>query len=88
VRQIFRSLGHLPQGVLRKYGNELILAALCQVIANSLSLQALQLPNSESLWKPPIDQSLKHREAVVQEAAAEAMTALSKLILCDQHVKI
>ena len=86
--QIFKCLGGLPQSVLRSYGNELILAALCRLIASSLSSRALQLPNSESLWRPAVDQSLKHREVMVQESAASAMAALSKLALCDQRVNI
>lgn len=41
---------------------------------------------SEAWWRPALDASLKHRDSVVQESAANAMSIVSKLRLCDEYV--
>jgi hypothetical protein len=81
-------LSKLPARVIKKYGNELILSAICLLTENSLSCNALTIPNSESWWRPALDASLKHRDVAVQESAAGTMAALSKLQSCRDYVKV
>lgn len=83
----FMCLSKLPARVVKKYGNELILSAICLLTENSLSGNALAIPNSENWWRPALDASLKHRDDAVQESAAGAMAALSKLQPCSDYVK-
>ena len=80
-------LSKVPARVIKNYGNELILSAICLLTENSLSREALTTPNSESWWRPALDVSLKHRDDTVQESAARSIAALSKLQLCSDYVK-
>jgi hypothetical protein len=84
----FMRLSKLPARVIKKYGNELILSAICLLAENSLSRDALAIPNSEGWWRPALDASLKHRDVTVQESAAGTMAALSKLQSCSDYVKV
>jgi len=79
-------LGKVPSLVLKKYGNELVLSALCDVIATSASETALSSPEATKWWRPVTDRCIQHRDSTVQEAAARAFASVSQLILCDDIV--
>jgi tubulin-specific chaperone D len=61
--------------------NDLVIAASCQVIANSMTVTETGLGEGSSvrLWRKILDVGLKHRSTVVQEAAADAMRIISDL---------
>lgn len=61
--------------------NDLVIAASCQVIANSMTVTEIGLGEGSSvrLWRKILDVGLKHRSTVVQEAAADAMRIISDL---------
>jgi hypothetical protein len=87
--QTFRYLGRIPQDILQSSRNELVASAACQLIANSISLAEIQLDQNSSVphWRKIVNDGLKHRAPSVQEAAAEAMAAVSKLTDCSLIVK-
>ena len=61
--------------------NDLVVAASCQVIANSMTVTEIRLGEGSSvrLWRKIVDVGLKHRSTAVQEAAADAMRTISDL---------
>jgi tubulin-specific chaperone D len=67
----------------------LVAATSCLVIANSVTLAEIeseelnQMPN----WRKIIESGLKQSKVTVQEAAATAMAAVSKLIDCSALAK-
>ncbi|KAH9049928.1 TBCD protein [Lactarius hengduanensis] len=70
VRQeAFSFLADVPVDMIRSPRNELVTAAACQLIANSVTLKEI-LPEGLS----------SHRKSTVQEAAAAALAAVSKLV--------
>jgi hypothetical protein len=78
-----------PLTVILSPRNELVTSAACYLIANSITLTEIQLGENSSVpqWRKIIDHGLKHRRANVQEAAANAMAAVSKLVDCSAVVK-
>ena len=68
--------------------HELVTAAACRLIASSISLSEIQLEQRSSVphWRKIIDIGLKHRDSDVQEAAAEALGEVSKLVDCSPVV--
>lgn len=84
VPQIFKQVDILSDKALKGYRNDLLLEASCQLIASTISEGALQArPDSPDKdvpkWKMILDLSLKHRNAVVQEAGARLFGTLSQL---------
>ncbi|KAF8583340.1 ARM repeat-containing protein [Ramaria rubella] len=85
--KIFKHLTKLSPSMLQKHRNEQILEATCQFLAHTLSMSAIQLDSSPTpRWRIIIDQGLRHRETNVQEAAANAMQALSMVTDCSSDV--
>ncbi|KAF8327012.1 ARM repeat-containing protein [Cantharellus anzutake] len=80
--EVFKLLGRVPPSVLKKYGNELVLGALCDLIATSASEIALSLPEASTWWRPVLDRCIQHRNVAVQEAVARAFASTSQLVLC------
>jgi hypothetical protein len=74
----------LPSNTLNRYQNELILESSCQLIANAVSVQALELSDS---WRDVIDLAMKKVEPSVQDAAAQAMRAVSTIQDCSSEVE-
>lgn len=89
IRKIFGYLVKIPQDIVQAPRNELVTAAACQFIANSLTMSEifLEQKGSASHWRKFIDIGLRHRSSSVQEAAAEAMAAVSRLVDCSSMVK-
>lgn len=94
--KIFQSLAGIPEKTLKIHRNDLILQASCLVIASSVSQDALRLqPDYDGgalkrpppLWRAIFNAALEHRNQVVQEAAAKAVTALSMLRDCSSDVE-
>ncbi|KAG2129100.1 TBCD protein [Suillus clintonianus] len=87
-RKIFAHIAIVPQDVVLAPRNALVLAAACDLIASSLTLQEVELQEKSSVphWKKIVDQGLRHRSSSVQQAAATAMATTSSLIDCSSDV--
>jgi hypothetical protein len=75
--------------MIRSPRNELVTVAACQLIASSISLKEILLEGLSSVphWRSIIDMGLKRRKSTVQEAAAHALAAVSKLVDCSSIVQ-
>ncbi|KAG1751240.1 TBCD protein [Suillus lakei] len=84
-RKIFALIAMVPQDAVMAPRNDLVLAAACDLIASSLTLQEVELQEKSSVphWKRIVDQGLRHRSPSVQQAAAAAMATTSSLIDCS-----
>lgn len=60
---------------------ELLVAAACRLVANSITLKGLRLAETSTMpkWKKVVEVGLKHRQTLVQEAAAVAIARISSL---------
>lgn len=68
--------------------HELVTAAACQLIASSISVEETESTQSSiSHWRVIVDLGLKSRSATVQDAAATALAAVSKLVDCSAIVQ-
>ena len=94
--KIFQSLADIPEKSFKLHRNDLLLEASCFVIASSASSNALELQpdydgmglkHSPPRWRALFNAALEHRNQVVQEAAAKAVTALSMLRDCSSDVE-
>ncbi|KAJ7288359.1 TBCD protein [Mycena rebaudengoi] len=87
-REVFACLAHIPEHVLLGARNELITAAACGLLAHSITLREIELKDKSTVpnWRKVLDFGLKHRNAGVQEAAAAAMGAVSRLVDCQAVV--
>ena len=94
--KIFQSLANIPEKSLKIHRSDLLLEASCFVIASSASSNALELqPDYDGRglkdppprWRAIFNAALEHRNQVVQEAAAKAVTALSMLRDCSRDVQ-
>jgi hypothetical protein len=86
---VFSFLVDVPVDMIRSPRNELVTVATCQLIASSISLKEILLEGLSSVphWRMVIDMGLKHRKSTVQEAAAHALAAVSKLVDCSSIVQ-
>ncbi|KAG1906602.1 tubulin folding cofactor D C terminal-domain-containing protein [Suillus fuscotomentosus] len=84
-QKIFAFIAIVSKDVVMSPRNGLVLAAACDLIASSLTLQEVELQEKSSVphWKRIIDQGLRHRSSSVQQAAAAAIAATSSLIDCS-----
>jgi tubulin-specific chaperone D len=69
---------------LKGYGNDILLEASCLLISSSISQEALAVrpdigAKPVPRWRFILDISLRHRNDVVQEAAARTIGVLSHL---------
>ncbi|KDQ11508.1 hypothetical protein BOTBODRAFT_457108 [Botryobasidium botryosum FD-172 SS1] len=85
--QIYRDFITMPLSTFQKYRSELVLEAACNLIANCVSLEALQLDSPTPRWKAIFELGLKHQSESVQEAAAAAMASISRLVDYSTDVK-
>lgn len=88
-QEAFSFLADVPVDMIRSPRNELVTVAACQLIASSISLKEILLEGQSSVphWRMIIDMGLKHRKSTVQEAAADALAAVSKLVDCSSIVQ-
>lgn len=89
LHQIFAYLAKIPQDVVQAPRNELVTAAACQLIASSITATEVQQDQNSSVphWRKLVDVGLRHRSSAVQEAASEAMAAVSTLVDCSSVVE-
>ncbi|RDB18014.1 Tubulin-specific chaperone D [Hypsizygus marmoreus] len=81
MRETFEALSRIPLEVVIGSRNAVITAAACRLISITLTFPEMQ-PDTTSVshWRKIVDHGLKHRVPFVQEAAAEAMASMSKLV--------
>jgi tubulin-specific chaperone D len=86
--QIFVLLNIVPSRAIQSPRNDLITEAACHLIAVSITAGEISNPSRSkvSQWRTIVDFGLKHRNPVVQEAAATAMAHVSKLVDCSAIV--
>ncbi|KAG5648314.1 hypothetical protein DXG03_004886 [Asterophora parasitica] len=80
LREIFRSLSRVPFDVVVGSRNAIVTAAACRLISVALTLPEVSNATTVFHWRKIIDHGLKHRTPFVQEAAADAMATVSKLV--------
>lgn len=74
-------LADVPSIIVVSRRHEIITAAACELIANGISSAEANEPSSDV-----IDFGLKSPSIVVQEAAAAAMAAVSRLTDCTAQI--
>jgi hypothetical protein len=64
--------------------SELVTAAACSLLARTITLVEVNLHDNSASpnWRKLLDFGLKHRSTPVQEEAAAAMGAVSRLVDC------
>ena len=89
LRQIFPLLNRVSQKIVLSHRNELITAVACQFIAHCVSQSEVQSQSSSTTphWRGIVDFALRSSSVIVQESAAEAMAAVSRLVDCNTQVE-
>ncbi|TFY52216.1 hypothetical protein EVJ58_g10139 [Rhodofomes roseus] len=86
-RKVFAYLVQVPLSAVESPRHELITATACNLIANGISPAEISSDEtSVPHWRKVVDIGLKSKSMAVQEAAAGAMTAVSKLVDCSAIV--
>ncbi|KAH8104609.1 TBCD protein [Cristinia sonorae] len=87
-RQIFGYLSIIPSFTVLSPRQELITAAACNLIAASVALVDLEThaQDVQPPWRRIVEFGLKSKGVPVQEAAAQAMSAISSLVDCSSAV--
>ena len=84
---MFAYLVQVPANIIESPRHDLVTAAACNLIAKGISSAEI---NSEGTsvphWRKVVDVGLKSKNMSVQEAAAGAMAAVSKLVDCSAVV--
>lgn len=80
--KIFRYLSRVPESTLLGPRNEIVTAAACEFITQTITSSeiALGAKSSVSNWRKIVEYGLKHRDIAVQEAATATMGAISRLV--------
>ncbi|KAH9942878.1 ARM repeat-containing protein [Amylocystis lapponica] len=87
-RKIFSYLADVPIATVQSSRHELVTAAACHLIASSITVAETQAAQSSvPHWRAIVDFGLKSRTTAVQEAAAAALAAVSKLVDCSAIVQ-
>ncbi|KAJ7459837.1 TBCD protein [Mycena latifolia] len=84
LRQAFGCLALIPESVLLGPRSELVTAAACGLLAQTITVAEINLQTNSAVpnWRKVLDFGLKHRSTPVQEEAAAAMGAVSRLVDC------
>lgn len=83
--QIFSYLETIPSNLVLSPRHPLLTAAACKLIAASIALEHIDYHSEGKLpsWRKIVEFGLTSKDVPVQEAAAEAMAAISKLLDCS-----
>ncbi|KAI0354961.1 TBCD protein [Trametes cingulata] len=86
-RKVFAFLSTVPLKTIQSPRQELIAEAACRFIAAGISYPETQHAQSTvPYWRQVVDSGLKSRSDTVQEAAAAALAAVSRLVDCSAVV--
>ncbi|KAK7048329.1 TFCD-C domain-containing protein [Favolaschia claudopus] len=88
-REAFACIALIPERILLGPRNELVTAAACGLLARTITRAEIELRTQSAVpnWRKLLDFGLKHRTALVQEVAAEALGAVSRLVDCQVTLK-
>ncbi|RPD62432.1 ARM repeat-containing protein [Lentinus tigrinus ALCF2SS1-7] len=87
-REVFAALSRVPLATMESSRQDLIAAAACRLIAAGVSFAETQHSHSTvPYWRQVVDSGLKNTNVTVQEAAAEALAAVSRLVDCSAVVQ-
>ncbi|KIY64974.1 ARM repeat-containing protein [Cylindrobasidium torrendii FP15055 ss-10] len=81
MQDIFQRISTIPHAVVVGPRSEIVTAAACELIAQTITVKELE-DSAVPQWRKIVDHGIKHRSVVVQDAAANAMSALSSLVDC------
>ena len=82
--KIFAALSTVPLATIQSTRQDLIAAAACRLIASATSLAETQhAQTTVPHWRHVVDSGLKSKTVAVQEAAADALAAVSRLVDCS-----
>ncbi|THH31463.1 hypothetical protein EUX98_g2716 [Antrodiella citrinella] len=85
---IFSYIADIPSTTVLSARHEIVTAAACNLIAASIAIEDVEAnPKVVPPWRKIIEFGLKSRGVAIQEAAAEAMSAISKLVDCSGAVE-
>ncbi|KZT73795.1 ARM repeat-containing protein [Daedalea quercina L-15889] len=86
-RKVFAYLLEVPLNIVESSRHDLVTTAACNLIANGISPAEISSEEtSVPHWRRVVDIGLKSKNTAVQEAAADAMAAVSKLVDCSAVV--
>ncbi|KAL1950308.1 hypothetical protein VTO73DRAFT_5432 [Trametes versicolor] len=87
ARVVFAYLSTVPLATIQSARQEDITEAACRFIAAGISLPETQhAQSSVPHWRRVVDSGLRSKSATVQEAAAAALAAVSRLVDCSAVV--
>ncbi|KAI0720503.1 TBCD protein [Cerioporus squamosus] len=87
-RKVFAALNNVPLTMIQSSRQDLVAAAACRLIASGITFAETQHSQSTvPQWRQVVDSGLKNRNYTVQEAAAEALAAVSRLVDCSAVVQ-
>ncbi|KAF5389176.1 hypothetical protein D9757_003527 [Collybiopsis confluens] len=80
-RDLLQYLARIPESTLLGARNEIITAAACDLISQTITLSEINsgVDSPVSNWRKIIDYGLKHQDRPVQEAATNTMGSVSEL---------
>ncbi|THV05301.1 ARM repeat-containing protein [Dendrothele bispora CBS 962.96] len=87
-REIFSYLNLVPESVLLGPRNEMVTAAACEFLTNTVTLEDLETGEKGAVpnWRKIMEFGLKHKTESVQEAAASTIAVITKLVDCNDLV--
>ncbi|KAI0632121.1 TBCD protein [Trametes polyzona] len=86
-RKVFAFLSIVPLKTIQSPRQELVAEAACRLISTGITLPETQHAQSTvPHWRHVVDSGLKSRSVAVQEAAAAALAAVSRLVDCSAVV--
>ncbi|KAJ3937144.1 MAG: TBCD protein [Lentinula lateritia] len=87
-REIWKYLSHIPDSTLLGPRNEIITAAACDLMTQTITSQEIKLGAKSSVpnWSIIVEYGLKHRNRAVQESATATIGSMSKLTDCSNMV--
>ena len=84
ILQVFAALSTVPLAMIQSTRQDLIAAAACNLIAAGISHDETQHAHTTvPHWRQVVDSGLKSKTVAVQEAAAGALAAVSRLVDCS-----
>ncbi|TFK86795.1 ARM repeat-containing protein [Polyporus arcularius HHB13444] len=87
-RKVFAALSNVPLTMIQSSRHDLVAAAACRLIASGVSLAEIQHSQTTApQWRQVVDSGLKSKSVTVQEAAADALAAVSRLVDCSAVVQ-
>jgi hypothetical protein len=87
--QIFSNIAKVSFDHLKAPRNHILTAAACKLIAATLTIEEIEAGSSSSVpnWRKIIDVGIKHRNDDVQDEAAAAIGAWSRLVDCSVEIE-